>query len=53
MHYIAPAIESRTPVSALMTTVISNGVPTLSPLWHRSSEPEKPSAAGDAAPSSQ
>jgi hypothetical protein len=53
VHYVAPAIESRTPVSALMTSVISGGVPPLSPLWHRSSESDKRSAAGDTVPSSQ
>jgi hypothetical protein len=46
VRYVAPAIESRTLLSALMTPQTSDGqVP--SPLWQRSGKSEKGDTATD------
>jgi hypothetical protein len=45
VRYVAPAIEHRTPVSALMTTPISPGLP--SPRWKKSREADGDDARSD------
>jgi hypothetical protein len=51
--YVAPAIESRTVLAALMTPPVASDSLPPSPLWNRSSKSTKGGSATDAASSEQ